>query len=150
MDLSFDAALGVFSLTTQKWVLVIHIFGFLTWIGSLFALYELLYAHQKAGEGARGAFVEMEKKTALAMDIGAFVAMLGGFYYAIRGGTFSAGGWFHTKLLLAAIIIGFHGFARVKVRKFRDGDIKPIPTVFTPLMTLTVLGIIILVMVRPF
>jgi len=151
MDLSLNAALGAMTLTTQNWVRVIHVFGFLVWIGSLFALYELLYAHAKAGKEAQSTFVDLEKKTAMAMDIGASVAMLGGIYFAIRAHLFTGhGGWLHAKLLLVAIIIGFHGFARVKVRKYRNGDIKPVPAIFTLIMTLTVLGIIILALVRPF
>ncbi len=147
-----NAALGAMKLKTAQYVMVIHIFGFVMWIGCLMGLYQILFAHQSADPNKQDAFQELEKKVAVAMDVGAFITMLGGFYYAFRAvpSPFKGGGWLHTKLLLVAVLIAFSVFARIKVRKFREGEVKPIPEFLFPIISLTVLGIIILVMTRPF
>lgn len=150
MEFTTVAGLGAFGHKTAQWVLVIHIFGFLMWVGTLMALYQILFAHQKAPESSRSTFLELEKGVAMAMDVGATIAMLGGIYYLVRAvPSPMKEGFMHVKLTLVAALIGFHGFARVKVRKFRDGEVKPIPEFLFPIISLIVIGIIIMVKVRP-
>jgi uncharacterized membrane protein len=60
-------------------------------------------------------------------------------------------GWFHAKLTLVVLgLLGMHGFLRVKVRKFRQGQVAPLPGFLLPLMLLLVFGILVLVRVQPF
>lgn len=154
MDFVMNAALGAMKVKTGQWVMVIHIFGFVMWIGTLMGMYQLLFAHQKAEPAAHSAFIDLEKKLGIAMDVGAFIALLGGLYFALRSTpspfTGKGNGWFHAKLLLVVGIIVLHVIARIKARKFREGEIKPIPEVLFPVISLTVLAIVILVKVRPF
>jgi len=152
MDFALNAALGALPLKTAQWVMVIHIFGFTMWIGTLMGMYQILFAHQKAPENARSAFFDLEKGVGVAMDVGATLTLVAGFYYALRStpSPFKGNGWLHAKLLLVVGIIVLHVIARIKARKFREGEVKPIPEFLFPIISLMVLAIVILVVVRPF
>lgn len=145
---------GAMSFETLQWMRVGHIFGFVMWIGTLYALFQILMAHAEAEESARGAFGPLEKRVAIAMDIGATLAIVFGVVLIVKlpYGTalFKAGGFFHIKLTLAAALIGVHGFLRVKVKKFGRGEVKAPPAWLFPLMSVAVLSIVIMIIVRPF
>jgi putative membrane protein len=142
------------SADTVQWMLVGHIFGFLMWTGTLFGLYQILLAHGEAGAGAGDAFGPLEKRVAMAMDVGATIAIAFGLIliFGPPNGTaiFKAGGFFHIKLALVVVIIGIHGFVRVKIKKFSHGEVSSPPAVLFPVMSLIVLGIVIMMIVRPF
>ena len=113
-----------------------HVFGFIPWVAGLATLLHLLHVHPWVDEANRKPLAITEKRVAMLMDLGALLAIAAGLRLAL-GTTptaFATGAWLHVKLTIVAIgIVGLHGFVRVKVRKFRDGEIKPI----SPLLSLT-------------
>ncbi len=150
MESAIGAALGAFQPNTAQWVMVIHIFGFIMWVGMLVSMYQILFAHQKAEAASRNAFADLERGISNAMDVGAGIAMLGGIYTLVRATPSPMKqGYMHVKLTLVVLLIGAHVFARIKARKFRDGEVKPIPEAIFPVILLIVLSIIILVIVKP-
>ncbi len=81
------------------------------------------------------------------MDAGATFAMAAGF--AVAFGTtpiaFKTGGWLHMKLTLVVVgVLSIHGLVRVKMRKFRNGDVAPLPSWMMPVLLIALTGIIIL------
>jgi putative membrane protein len=141
------------SAETIRWLNVGHIFGFVVWTGMLLAVMHALSAHARASDAARPALVELERRLALAMDIGATVAILFGVLKIVGppAGTaiFKNGGYMHMKLTAVVVLIGLHGFVRARVGKLRRGQPAPIPSWLVPAAHLLVLAIIIFVVVKP-
>jgi len=139
---------------TLAWMWVGHVVGFTLWLGAMFGLSYILTAHAAADEAGRGAFGKLEKNTAMTADIGATLAIVFGLIMLLvpEGGTqiLKAGGFFHIKLTLVALLIGTHGYLRVKVKKFSRGEVHAPPAWLFPVMALAALGIVIMIVVRPF
>ena len=140
----------------HDWVLVAHVFGFVMWVGSLIGALHVLGAHSVA-DGGHKAFEDLEKSLGIAADVGATLTIASGLYLAL-GGPLNFfvkndvdGAFMHVKVTLVALgLLGLHGFVRVKIKKFRNGKVAPIPKALFPVLMLVVLSIIILILVRPF
>lgn len=135
-----------------QWILAIHVFGIVLWTGGMLACLRLLAAHGAAGKAAPEGLILTERRTAVLMDIGAAIALLTGLHL-LFGPTkpLTQGGFMHAKLTLVVLgMFGLHGFVRAKVRKFRSGDVRPLPGLMLPVFLVVVLGVIVLVRVRPF
>lgn len=132
---------------TYNWLRVGHVLGFVLWIGGLLALLQLLRIHGAVEGAARDVLARHERKVAVLMDLGATLTMVCGFVSAL-GGTinfFKTGAWLHIKLtLVAVVIVGVHGWARVKVRKFRNGEVTPVSPVLTYAVLAAAAAIILL------
>lgn len=136
----------------HAWLVVVHLFGLVLWTGAMLAGLQMLRAHSALPEAAREPLSGAERKTAIIMDIGATIAILSGLYLAIAliPSPFKSG-WFHAKLTLVVIgLLGMHGFLRVKVRKFRQGQVAPLPGFLLPVLFLLIFGVLVLVRVKPF
>lgn len=128
-----------------NWFLAIHILGFVLWSAALVSCTLLLRAHEAAGDPGRQALGSIERKAGILMDIGAFVSITVGLYLALGFGVnaFTQGGWLHVKTLLVAGLVGIHIVTRIKIRKFRNGNISPLPGFVTPL-TFVLIAVIII------
>lgn len=138
---------------TYKWTLAIHVVGVVLWTGGLFACLRMLAAHAAAGTGAAAAWIQAERRTAVFMDIGATIAILSGLYLTLASPKMplTTGGWLHAKLTLVVLgMLGLHVFTRVKLRKFRNGDVRALPGFALPVFVVVVLGVIVLAKVQPF
>lgn len=136
---------------SYNWVRAIHLFAVFMWMGTMTGLAHTLVAHANADLGARAAFHKIEKMTAMMMDIGGTLSIVTGVYFLTQIEGVMKHGYMHAKLGL--IVVGplaIHGFLRVKVRKYRESNVAPLPGVLPPLITLLALTIIILIVVRPF
>ncbi len=137
---------------TLKWIRMIHLYGMLTWVGGLVGLSFILKQHAKASEAAYKDFIELEKGTAIAMDIGATVAIACGLamLFSLTPSPLKGQGWMHAKLLLVVGLIGLHGFQRMRVGKFKRGVVTAEPGWLIPAVEIVALGIIVLASTRPF
>ena len=114
---------------TYNWVLIAHVFGFVTWIGGLLAAIALLHVHSRVEDAARAALSATERQVATLMDLGATLAIGGGLLLALKGpvNEFSHGAWLHVKLTAVVLgILSSHGIVRAKIKKFSRGEIKPV------------------------
>ena len=138
---------------TYVWTLAIHVFGVVLWTGSLFACLRMLTAQGAAGTSAPVTWIQAARRTAMFMEIGSLLAIASGLYLMLHSPTkpLTQGGWLHAKLTLVVLgMLGLHIFARVRLRKFRNGDVRPLPGFAVPLFLVVALGAIVLVQVRPF
>jgi uncharacterized membrane protein len=132
------------------WVRIVHIVGVVLWVSGMLGVLSLLRAHTEVDGVARETLTRSERATAMIMDLGATLAIVAGLYLAFKSPrfpntAFAAGGWFHIKLTLVVIVVlGLHGMARAKIRKFRNGQIKPLPTWAVPALLLAVTAIVVL------
>ncbi len=138
----------------SKLGLFLHTFGVIVWVGSALSLGQLLCVHGKTGSGNE-ALSAAERRIAMAMDIGATLALIGGICLLLV--TRSAGsawalkqGWFHGKLLLLLGLFGLHGFLRVRVKRVRTGTVTPLPAWIGTLLWLLPIAIAGLAVFRPF
>jgi protoporphyrinogen IX oxidase len=134
------------------WFLAVHVVGFVFWVGGMTSALQLTAAHASAESGCQKAFVPVEKRLALLMDIGATLAIVAGLalLFGITPSPLTAGGWMHIKLTAAVALIGLHGYTRVRIKKLGRGEVSPLPGWVLPTQALLVVAIVIMVMVRPF
>ena len=138
---------------TLLWLKAGHIFAFLTWVGSLIGLSFMLKQHAKAAEAAHPDFIALEKGTAMAMDIGAVVALILGSILLIEikpSLLKGQGGFMHAKLTLVTVLLGLHGFQRMRVGKYKRGKVTPEPGWIIPAIEVSIVAIIVFIVVRPF
>ena len=135
------------------WIKAVHIFGILMWVGTLMALYQVMFAFGEAKtDDARETILVLMRRVAVAMDVGATIAIGGGLglLHGIQPSPLKLP-WMHVKLTLVLLFIGFHIYGRIKLRKLRNGEDKstPPPILFA-LLNLILIGIIIMAVVKPF
>ena len=139
------------------WVKVIHVLAFISWMAGLFYLPRLFVYHAE-NEGKKDLspiFMVMERRLLKAiMRPAAIVALFSGALLIHLGNwDQSMPVWLWLKLVLVAGMIGFHGSLEVHTARFRDGRetkngryfriINEVPTVL-------LVGIVILVVIKPF
>jgi uncharacterized membrane protein len=115
---------------TMRWVLAFHVVGDVLWVAGLTAVVTLLQLHPSVDEASRPALTQAQKRLAIVMDVGATLAIAMGLWAALDRvpNAFATGAWLHIKL--TAVVFGVltvHGMARVKIKKFAKGDLKPLP-----------------------
>jgi protoporphyrinogen IX oxidase len=124
-----------------SWVLVLHVVGFVLWIAGLWAGIWLLKVHTQVDAGSRPALVGAERKVGASMDAGATFAIVAGLVMAF-GRTpiaFKTGGWLHMKLTFVVLgVLSMHGMVRARMRKFREGDLTPLPGWVVPVLLVSV------------
>jgi putative membrane protein len=131
----------------ELWLAAAHVVGVILWVGGLTAVLSLLHVHPRVEEAGRKLLTQLERRLALVMDLGATIAIATGLYRALSRtpNEFGNGGWLHIKLTAVAIcILSVHGIARVKIKKYREGDARPLPPVVWILLAAGVLAATIL------
>lgn len=130
-----------------QWVLVLHIIGFVLWVAGIWAGIWLLKAHANVDAASRPALVGAERKAGAAMDAGATFTIIAGALMAFGAqvNAFKTGGWLHIKLTLVVLgVFSVHGLVRGRMRKFRNGDLSPLPGWVVPVLLVALAGIIAL------
>jgi protoporphyrinogen IX oxidase len=133
------------SLDLREWLSIGHILGFVLWIGGLISVLHLLGAHSAVDAAARAVLSRQQRKAAMLMDMGATLTLVCGLWRAIGSipNQFTTGAWLHIKVtLVVVVLLGIHGYARVKIRKFRNGEVKAIPASL-PYVVVVVAAVII-------
>lgn len=139
------------------WVKVIHILAVISWMAGLFYLPRLFVYHaENAGKTELPpVFRVMERRLLKAiMRPAAVVVVLSGAALVHFGGwDQSIPVWLWLKLLLVAAMLAFHGLLESHVARFRDGLETKTGRYFrmiNEIPTLLVIGIVILVIIKPF
>ncbi len=133
-------------MTLDKLFLSLHVFGAFIWIGGLFALAAFLDAFgAETDPAARSRLVKFLRQAAIVPDVGATIAILCGVHWLFKFKLYQMP-YMHIKLTLVAVLIGLHGYLKVKAKKARKGEgFTPPPVAIKGLMSLVALGIIIFV-----
>jgi putative membrane protein len=141
------------------WLKAFHIIGVVSWFAGLLYLPRLFVYHAQIQSGViddekgNARFKIMERKLFMIMTIGAVialgfgVAMLGSFpdYLFMR--------WLHLKLALVLVLIGYHGACFALLQQFaadRNSHGERWYRVFNEVPALLLIGIVILVVLKPF
>ena len=137
------------------WIKALHIISAIAWMAALLYLPRLLVYHSQSAPGSEKSetFKVMERKLLRMIATPAMISTwVFGLWMAWLIGAWGDG-WFHAKLLLVVLLSAYHGFAARWVRDFAN-DQNTRSTRFyrmvNELPALLMIGIVILVVVKPF
>jgi putative membrane protein len=108
-----------------SWILVVHVFGIVLWVGGLLMTTVLLSQHaRETAPEALAALTRLEKKSMRAMaDPGALLAILAGITMIVSNPSYYAHAlWLHYKLSLVAVLIILHAFIGVEMKSRQKGS----------------------------
>lgn len=140
----------------MPWIKAWHIIFMVTWFAGLFYL-PRIFVYHAACDDAHGKqrFKVMERKLFIMMTLGAVGTAIFGVWLLVGYAweAFRATGWLHTKLTLVAVLIAYHGYCWKLMQDFKH-DRNRHGHVFyrwvNEFPVLLLLGIVILVVVKPF
>ena len=137
------------------WLKAVHVLAIIAWMVGLLYLPRLFVYHVEAGAGSPQAatFQVMERRLMKAIMLPALIVVwITGIWLMAQGGWYKAG-WLHGKILLVLILSGLHGYLSLERKKLAAGDSKRSSRDFRILNevpTLLLIGIVVLVIVKPF
>jgi putative membrane protein len=137
------------------WIKAFHVIAVIAWMAGMLYLPRLFVYHCDAEKGSvqSETFKVMERRLLKAIiNPAMIVAWVLGLYLAWDGGWFRSG-WLHGKLALVLGLSAVHGLYARWVRDFAaDRNTRPARfyRVWNEAPTLLLIGIIILVIVKPF
>jgi putative membrane protein len=138
-----------------EWIKVLHVLAIISWMAGLLYLPRLFVYHADAAAGsdASETFKVMERRLLKAIMTPAMLVAWGsGLWLAWEAGYFRSG-WFHGKLMLVVAMSGIHFYLATCVRAFaQDRNTKRgrFYRVLNEAPTLVMIGVVILVIVKPF
>ncbi len=137
------------------WIKALHVIAVISWMAGMLYLPRLFIYHCDAEVGSKQSetFKIMERRLLKAIiNPAMMVTWLAGLYLAWSGGWYAAG-WFHGKLLLVLVLSGVHGFFVRLVKDFaadRNVRNQKFYRIINEVPTVLMVGIVILVIVKPF
>jgi len=139
------------------WLKAFHIIFMVTWFAGLFYLPRLFVYHAQLENDPAGdeRFRVMERKLfwGITTPGGVLTVLLGFALIAGYGPVAASWGWLHVKLLLVALLIGYHVWCGRLVRDFARGANRHGHVWyrwFNEVPTVLLIAIVILAVVRPF
>jgi len=138
-----------------EWYVALHVLAVISWMAGLLYLPRLFVYHcdAPAGSATSETFKVMERRLLWAIMHPAMIASwLFGLLAAWEGNLWSDG-WFHWKMALVLLLTVAHYFQARWRREFaEDRNTRPGPfyRVMNEAPTLLMIGIVILVVVKPF
>jgi protoporphyrinogen IX oxidase len=136
------------------WIKALHVIAIISWMAGLLYLPRLFVYHADTGPGAQSeTFKIMERRLyRYIMTPAMIVAWATGLFLAADAGWFAAP-WFHVKAALALLLTGAHVHDGALLARFA-ADANPHPAryfrIINEVPTLLMIGIVIMVIVKPF
>jgi protoporphyrinogen IX oxidase len=137
------------------WIKALHVLAIISWMAGQLYLPRLMVYHVDAPKGSQQSetFKVMERRLLKAIMTPAMIlAWITGLYLAWSTFGFR-GGWLHFKLLLVVLMTASHGMQAKWVKEFAaDNNTRDhkFYRVANEVPTLLMVGIVILVIVKPF
>jgi len=140
------------------WMKALHLVAMVTWFAALFYLPRLYVYHAMARErGEQQAidhFLLMERKLYRGIMTPSMIAVLlfGGMLLVLNPGWLTQG-WIHAKLLLVALLVGYHHVCLIYLKQFAEARCKRGHVFFrwfNELPVIALLIIIFLAVLKPF
>jgi protoporphyrinogen IX oxidase len=135
------------------WLKALHLVFVVTWFAGLFYLPRLYVYHTVTTDApGRQRFVVMERRLFFIMSVGALLAVLFGMAMILAAPGYLAEQWLRAKLLLVALLIGYHFWCYRLMLALRTGGNSHSQRWyrwFNELPGLFLLAIVILAVVKP-
>jgi len=138
-----------------EWIKALHIIAVISWMAGMLYLPRLFVYHCEAEKGSKQSetFKVMERRLIRAIiNPAMIVTWLAGLYLAWVGHWFSSG-WLQIKLVLVLIMSAVHGLFSRWRRDFaadRNSRSQKFYRIINEVPTVLMIGIVILVIVKPF
>ena len=141
------------------WLKSFHIIGVVSWFAGLLYLPRLFVYHAQIQGGViedqagNARFKIMERKLFMIMTIGALLAVAFAVAMLALVPDYLLMRWMHLKLVLVLVLVGYHGACFALLQQFaadRNSRSERWYRVFNEVPALLLIGIVILVVVRPF
>lgn len=138
------------------WVKAFHIVAVVTWFAALFYLPRLFVYHAMAEDQiSRERFKIMQRKLYRGIMTPSMIAVLvlGGWLISYSPAAYMQSHWMHAKLTLVLLLVGYHHYCGYLMRQFRDDKNTKSHVfyrVFNEIPVFMLVGIVILVVVKPF
>lgn len=137
------------------WIKALHVIAVISWMAGMLYLPRLMVYHcaAQAGSVQSETFKVMERRLLKAiMNPAMIVTWLAGLWMVWAAGWYTAP-WFHAKFALVLAMSGFHGALSRWVKDFAaDRNTRPARfyRIANEVPTLLMIGIVVLVIVKPF
>ncbi len=140
------------------WFKALHLIAMVTWFAALFYLPRLYVYHaiarDRGEQQAIDHFLVMERKLYRGIMTPSMIAVLlfGGIMLVLNPG-WLAQGWIHAKLLLVALLVGYHHVCLIYLKQFAEARCKRGHVFFrwfNELPVIALLIIIFLAVLKPF
>ena len=136
------------------WLKAFHIVFVVAWFAGLLYLPRLFVYHSQVEDDvSHRRFVVMERRLLAITHIGALLALGFGVAMVVALPAWMAAPWMHAKLALVALLVAYHMVCVGLARSFARGSNSRSATwlkVFNEIPALLLIGIVILVVVKPF
>lgn len=149
------AAIALLGSAAYPWIKAAHVIAVISWMAGMLYLPRLFVYHAEAAPGSElsETLKVMERRLLrIIVNPAMVVTWVLGLWLAWQGGLFSAG-WLHAKLALVFILSGVHGYYSAAVRRFgEDSNTVSSRTwrIWNEVPAMLMIGIVILVIVKPF
>lgn len=107
------------------WMKALHLIAMVAWFAGLFYIFRLFVYHVRHRDDSAMAliFSTMERRLLYGiMHPAMTLTLIGGVTMIVLHPAWFKEGWFHTKLLLVAFLIGYQIFAGRVQKRFAKGD----------------------------
>lgn len=136
------------------WLKALHIISVIFWSAGLLYLPRLFVYHAEAAadqdDAGRQRFIKMQNRLYWGIML---PSMLAALLFGLLMLPHFKGGWVGAKLLLVFVLVCFHIYCGVAVRRFARGEVPHSAKffrVFNELAPLLIIGIVLLVVLKPF
>lgn len=140
----------------RDWIAALHIISFVCWFAALFYLPRLFVYHAMAEDAiSRERFKIMERKLYRGIATPSMITTLafGLWLASLAPDHYLSQGWFWLKLALVATLLVYHGCCRIFLRDFQanaNARSHVFYRWFNEMPVLLLIGIVVLVKVKPF
>lgn len=140
----------------MEWVKAAHVISVIAWMAGMLYLPRLFVYHSVAeiGSDKSETFKVMERRLLRGIINPAMIATwVFGLWMIIGGWVSMSDGWLHAKLFLVLLLSGVHGMLAKYVRLFaqdRNTKSQKFFRILNEVPTVLMIGIVILVVVKPF
>lgn len=137
------------------WLKTLHIIAVVAWFAGLFYIFRLFVYHVKHRDNPAiaQAYAEMERKLLyIIMHPAMLMTLLFGILLITQNPAVLYASWFHIKLGLVLLLIGYQIFAGVTQRRFARGDFflsERACRMINEVPTILLIGIVILAVLKP-
>lgn len=145
-----------FLINAQSWITAFHVIAVVCWFAALFYLPRLFVYHAMSeDEISKERFKVMERKLYRGIANPSMIAtvVLGTALVSIYPDYFLNAAWFHVKITLVLLLIIYHYACLYLLKQFRDDQNTRSHVFyrwFNEVPVLMLIGIVIMVIVRPF
>ncbi|MCB1669265.1 MAG: protoporphyrinogen oxidase HemJ [Porticoccaceae bacterium] len=149
-------AINNFITGIHSWIEAFHIISVVCWFAALFYLPRLFVYHASAEDDiSNERFKIMERKLYRGIANPSMIASLvfGLALFSTAPDYFLSSVWFHVKVVLVVLLIGYHHMCLAYLKKFRDNNNTKSHVFFrwfNEVPVIMLIGIVVMVVVRPF